>query len=65
MTTNSECKIESDGRDLFVTFNGLKIAKRGQPNTPQAGQWISLEPGFVVHGGKGDLVVERDGVAVH
>jgi hypothetical protein len=65
MTTKSECKIESDGRDLFVIFNGIKIAKRGYPDTPQAGQWVSLEPGFVVYGGTGDeLVIERNGVVL-
>ncbi len=62
MTTKSECKIESDGRDLFVIFNGVKIAKRGHPDTPQAGQWVSLEPGYKVYGGTGDeLVIERNG----
>jgi hypothetical protein len=44
----SKCKIESDGHDLFVVFDGVKIAKRGDPDTPQAGQWKSLEPGCVV-----------------
>jgi hypothetical protein len=65
MTTKSECKIESDGRDLFVIFNGVKIAKRGQPDTPQAGQWVSLEPGYTVYGGTGDeLVIEHNGVVL-
>jgi hypothetical protein len=65
MTTKSECIIESDGRDLFVIFNGVKIAKRGQPDTPQAGQWVSLEPGYTVYGGTGDeLVIERNGVVL-
>jgi hypothetical protein len=58
-----ECKFESDGPDFFVIFDGCKIAKRGQPNTPQAGQWISLEPGFAVYGGTdAELVVELGGV---
>jgi hypothetical protein len=29
-------------------FDNVKIAKRGHPGTRQAGQWISLEPGYVV-----------------
>ena len=41
--------MEFDGTDLFVVFNGTKIAKRGRANTPQAHTWISLEPGFEVH----------------
>src|SRR5215831_11400685 len=42
----SEASIESDGRDAFVVYNGVRIAKRGQPNTPEAGTWVALEPGF-------------------
>jgi hypothetical protein len=37
----------SDG-DLFVVHNGVRIAKRGQPDTPQARTWLSIEPGFTV-----------------
>ena len=39
------------------------IAKRGQPNTPQAGTWVSLEPGYRVldKDYPAKLVVERDG----
>jgi hypothetical protein len=44
----SEALIETDGTDAFVIYNGVRIAKRGQPNTPQAGTWISLEPGYRV-----------------
>jgi hypothetical protein len=46
-----------------VVYNGVRIAKRGQPNSPQAGTWVSLEPGFRVFD-KGyplELVIERDG----
>ena len=44
----SEVSIEADGIDAFVVYNGVRIAKRGQPNTPEAGTWVSLEPGFRV-----------------
>ena len=61
----SECSIESDGEDLFVVFDGVKIAKRGQPKTPQAGKWVSLEPGFEVsEAAGGGLVVMKNGVRV-
>ena len=43
-----ECSVESDGHDLFVVFDGKRIAKRGKPGTLQAGTWVSLEPGYVV-----------------
>ena len=59
----SEATIESDGKDAFVVYNGVRIAKRGQPNSPEAGTWISLEPGFRVtyKGYPAELVIERDG----
>ena len=27
----SEASVESDGKDAFVVYNGVRIAKRGQP----------------------------------
>jgi hypothetical protein len=59
----SEASIETDGTDAFVVYNGVRIAKRGQPNTPQAGTWVSLEPGYRVFekGYPLKLVIERDG----
>jgi hypothetical protein len=59
-----ECKIESDGSDVFVVFEGKRIAKRGRPGTSQAKKWVSLERGYNVCD-EGDLeavVVEHDGV---
>jgi len=55
--------IETDGIDAFVVYNGVRIAKRGQPNSPQSGTWVSLEPGFrVFHKGyPAKLVIERNG----
>jgi hypothetical protein len=44
----SKCKMVSDGHEVFVVFNGVKIAKRGPVATSHTGQWISLEPGYVV-----------------
>jgi hypothetical protein len=38
----------SDGEDLFVVVNGVKVAKRGRPGTPQANTWVSLGPGWTV-----------------
>jgi hypothetical protein len=60
---SSEASIESDGIDVFVVYNGVRIAKRGQPNSPQAGTWVSLEPGFRVcdKDYPEKLVIERDG----
>jgi hypothetical protein len=43
-----EAAIESDGIDVFVIYDGKRIAKRGHPDTPQAGTWVSTEPGYTV-----------------
>jgi hypothetical protein len=57
--------IENDGSDVFVTFNGVRIAKRGKPETPQARTWVSIEPGYtVLDGGPSKLVVKYDGKVV-
>jgi hypothetical protein len=39
-----------DGHDLFILINGVKVAKRGRPNTPQRRTWISLDPRFEANG---------------
>jgi hypothetical protein len=62
---NPEVTIQCDGDDLFVIRNGVKIAKRGQPDTAQAKQWISVEPGFTVLGDDDGLVIEQHGAALH
>ena len=53
-------QIKSTGRDIFVYVGGLRVAKRGRPNTPQAKTWISLEPGWEVVGGG----VESETIAI-
>ena len=60
-----ETRIENDGRDIFVVVEGQKIAKRGHPGTPQAGTWISLEPGWVVLGDHSKIVIEYNGATVN
>jgi hypothetical protein len=34
--------------DIYLIFDGRRIAKRGKPGTLHAMSWISLEPGVVV-----------------
>ena len=62
----TEASMESDGIDVFVVYNGTRIAKRADPNTPQAGIWVSLEPGYRVFykDYPAKLVVERDGKVI-
>jgi hypothetical protein len=57
-------EIVSEGDDLFVLADGVKIAKRGPPGAAQARTWVSLEPGWRVLDQGGALVVEHKGVRV-
>jgi hypothetical protein len=57
-------EIICDGENIFVVVDGVKIAKRGGPGTPQARTWISLEPGWRVLDQDGGLVIEHKGVRV-
>jgi hypothetical protein len=58
--------------DMYVIFDGRRIAKRGKPGTLHAMTWISLEPGVVVRdvpmpeseSGWG-MVIEINNVRVH
>jgi hypothetical protein len=60
-------EMTSDGTDIFIVVDGVKVAKRGRPNTPQAGTWVSLEPGWQVYDKDypESVVVEHNGVRVH
>jgi hypothetical protein len=58
--------IVGDGDDVFVVLNGVLIAKRGRAGTPQAGSWISLEPGWsVVAFGEAELTGMFEGAQIH
>ena len=41
-------EIMSDGIEIFVLENGVKIAKLGHPGTPMARTWIPLVAGYRV-----------------
>jgi hypothetical protein len=60
-----QAAIETDGMDVFVVYDGVRIAKRGEPGTPQAGTWVSVE-GYTVSdkGYPQELVVEYEGKVV-
>ena len=63
-------EIQFDGTDMYVVFNGVRIAKRSL----QAHTWVSLEPGYrVLDRWKpradrraliSDIIVEYNGVRV-
>ena len=44
-----ECIVQITKTDIYVVYDGIRIAQRGKPGTPQAKTWISLEPGYVVY----------------
>jgi hypothetical protein len=53
------CETHKDENDdVFVLVGGMKIAKRGLPDTPQANTWIMLEPGWFVRDVKGGKAIE-------
>jgi hypothetical protein len=53
------CEIQRDENDdVFVLVGGMKIAKRGLPDTAQANTWIMLEPGWFVRDVKGGEAIE-------
>jgi hypothetical protein len=53
------CEIQRDeNNDIVVLVEGMKIAKRGLPDTPQAETWIMLEPGWIVRDVAGGNAIE-------
>jgi hypothetical protein len=56
--------MECTGDDIFIVFDGLRIAKRGHPDTPQAKTWVPLEPGWRVLDGPNSFSIDYDGVRV-
>jgi hypothetical protein len=62
--------VEENGEPvIYIELDGVRIAKRGHPDSPQARTWVSLEPGFKVYDGlggvmSGELVIEHNGVVI-
>jgi hypothetical protein len=56
-----------DGQNLFVEADGVRIAHRGRPGTPQAGTWVSIEPGWEVIDASdgGSILIKQGDVTVH
>jgi hypothetical protein len=44
----SKLEVVCDGDEIFVVLDGVRIARRGYPGTPEAGTWVSLVPGWIV-----------------
>jgi hypothetical protein len=48
MDDDPVCELHDDGEDIFVLVDGVKIARRGRPDTAQAMTWVMLVPGWTV-----------------
>jgi hypothetical protein len=61
-----EAAVETDGINVFVIYDGKRIAERGWPDTPQAGTWVSIKPGYTVWAKnyRRELVIEYEGKIV-
>jgi hypothetical protein len=57
-------KTDDQGTPILI-FDGVKIAERGKPGSPQARTWVSLEPGYTVYMTGNEIVVEYNGVRLH
>jgi DNA-dependent RNA polymerase len=58
-------EMEEDGGDMFVIVSGVPVAKRSKTGTPEAGTWVSLEPGWTVtsvqHHDRTEISIAYDG----
>jgi hypothetical protein len=48
ITVQAARKKAGKPQDMFLMVDGLKIARRGYPDTPEAGTWVPIEPGWEV-----------------
>jgi hypothetical protein len=60
-------EIVGGGIDIFIVVDGVKIAKRGRPDSAQDKTWNSLEPEWsVLHVNFPEAIeVTHNGVRVH
>ena len=58
-------EMQVEGGNLWIVADGLRIARRGRPNTREAGTWVSMAPGWAVTGGGPtgveEIIVEYQG----
>lgn len=61
------CELHEDGDDVFVLVDGMKIARRGRPDTAQAMTWVMLEPGWTVRDVQSGTAIEvrYEGAHIH
>jgi hypothetical protein len=58
-------EIEDDGHDTFVVVSGVPVARRGHPDTREAGTCVPLEPGWIIRssedGDRTEITIMFDG----
>jgi hypothetical protein len=59
------------GVSIYIVIHGVRIARRGDPDTPQARTWVPLEPGWAAYDldyvegrGPSGITIEYNGVPV-
>jgi hypothetical protein len=60
----AEVSIKRFGSDIIVVVDGVVVARRGHLNTPQAGTWVSVEPGWEVLDSDEGILIRHNGVMV-
>jgi hypothetical protein len=67
MDDDPVCELHDDGEDIFVLVDGMKIARRGRPDTAQAMTWVMLEPGWTVRDVQSGNAIEvrYEGARIH
>jgi hypothetical protein len=58
-------QVENAGKARFIVVDGLPVARRGSIGSPQAGTWVSIEPGWEVMDSDEGILVRHYGVWVH
>jgi hypothetical protein len=57
--------VETADRTLFILVDGVRVARRGYMGSPQAGTWVSIEPGWEAMDSDEGVIVRHNGVWVH
>jgi hypothetical protein len=50
-------EMASDGRDIFIVIDGVRVAKRGRSSTAEALTWVTLVPGWGIRDAVDGLVI--------
>jgi hypothetical protein len=57
--------LEHAGDALYFVYDGVRIAKRGDPGSAHAGTWVSIEPGYEVIQKGDEIGVWKNGIQIH